>query len=145
MSETVSYEQEGRQLDRLVRERLYVASKTKHASRWRELRARGWLVVASWIDEAGEGETTDFADLAVRCIQEAANADFVLLYVEAGETQKGSLVEVGAALAAGKQVRCVGDSRTVSKTFRNHPLWRDFPSVEAALSNIQAQRRGEKP
>lgn len=123
---------------------LYVASKTKHAAKWRELRARGLPVVASWIDEAGEGQTKDFADLAMRCIREATTADYVLLYVEPGETHKGSLVEVGAALAAGVPVRCVGDSRTVSKTFRHHPLWSDHPSVEAAVRhNAESSNRAE--
>lgn len=117
---------------RMVRERLYVASKTTHAARWRELRARGVLVVASWIDEAGEGESADYADLATRCIEEAASADATLLYCEPGEVLKGALVEVGAALAAGKQVRCVGDCGSISRVFKKHPLWREYPSIEAA-------------
>ncbi len=115
---------------------LYIASKTSHAWRWRALRERGHRINATWIDEAGEGQSSDYADLAERCVNEAAQADAVLLYCEPGEVLKGALIEVGAALAAGKEVRCVGDCPSISRVFRTHPRWRECASLADALANV---------
>ena len=111
----------------------YVASKTKHAPMWQELRAAGVPVLSTWIDEAGEDQTVDYAELAERCVREILVADAVLLYCEPGEILKGALVEVGAALAAGKEVRCVGECDTLSRVFCRHPAWREFPTMAAAI------------
>lgn len=51
---------------------------------------------------------TDFGDLWARVLKEIAGADALVSYVEPGETLKGSLVEVGAALAIGVPVFWVG-------------------------------------
>jgi hypothetical protein len=87
---------------------IYTASKTKHADKWRQLRADGWHVVSTWIDEAGVGETDDFADLWGRCVNEAKTAGALVIYREPGEVLKGAFVEVGAALAKGVPVYAVG-------------------------------------
>jgi hypothetical protein len=92
-----------------TRERIYVASKTKHAPMWRRLRDEGWPIISTWIDEAGEGETSDFTDLWRRCIEEAKSASRVILYHEQGDVLKGAFVEIGAALATGVPVFVVGD------------------------------------
>lgn len=112
---------------------IYCASKTTHAVKWRALRAVGWNVVSTWIDEAGEGQTTDYAELADRSIREAASADVLLLYCEPEESLKGALIEAGAALTAGKVVLCVGDCPSLSRIFSRHPRWKTFPTVHAAL------------
>lgn len=110
---------------------IYTASKTRHAAKWRELRASGVPVNATWIDEAGVGETACFADLWCRCISEAASARIVLLYVEQGDNLKGALVEVGAALASGVPVHVVGP---VNDSWLHHPLVRRFQTVEEAIA-----------
>jgi hypothetical protein len=110
---------------------IYTASKTRHADKWLGLRAAGVKINATWIDEAGEGMTTDFSDLASRCVNEAKSASCVLLYCEPGDKLKGALIEVGAALAVGVPVFSVGfEDRSA---FTHHPLWQSFPSIEAAL------------
>lgn len=114
---------------------IYTASKTKHAAIWRALRASGYAVVSTWIDEAGEGETADMSELAQRSIREAASADVTLLYCEPGDLLKGALIEAGAALAAGKEVRCVGTCASLSRVFSRHPRWSEWPTIEAALAN----------
>lgn len=114
---------------------IYTASKTIHAARWRALREQGHRIVATWIDEAGAGQSASLADLAVRCITEAATADMTLLYCEPGDQLKGAMIEAGAALAAGKEVRCVGTCESIDVFHRHHPLWKSFPSVEAALAD----------
>ena len=113
--------------------RIYAASKVKHAPMWRELRAMGWPIISTWIDEAGEGESGDLSDLAHRCIAEASSADVLLLYCEPGEVQKGAMIEVGAALACGRRVISVGECDTTSKTFIHHARWLQSQTISDAL------------
>jgi hypothetical protein len=86
---------------------IYIASKTKHAGLWIELRNR-YPIISTWIDEAGVGETSDWPDLWNRCISEASMASALVLYKEKEEILKGAWVEVGAALAYGVPVFAVG-------------------------------------
>lgn len=116
---------------------IYTASKVCHASKWVALRERGWLISATWIDEAGEGQTACLTDLWRRCVDEASSSDAVLLYVEPGEQLKGALVEVGAALACGVPVYVVGD---VQASWKKHPLVTVCDSVEHALSLMRKNR-----
>jgi hypothetical protein len=98
---------------------IYIASKTDRAPRWRALRAKGAPIVASWIDEAGPGETADYSDLWTRCAAEVAGAATLIAYVEEGEALKGALVEVGIALASGVPVLWCGP--TGRHTITKHP------------------------
>ena len=118
-----------------VERKIYTASKTQHADKWKALRARGFPIISTWIDEAGVGETQSFSDLWTRCILEAKSCDLLLCYREPGEVLKGAFIEVGAALASGKPVAVVGDFDGMS--FLHHPLVSVYPSIDAAL--------GEKP
>jgi hypothetical protein len=115
--------------------KIYIASKTKHADKWRKLRAKGHDIISTWIDEAGQGESKDLADLAERCINEAKSADRLILYCESEDFLKGALVEVGAALGAGVPVYVVGYCDSVVSALNNHPLWKDCLSLNEALRN----------
>lgn len=97
---------------------VYVASKAFHGLMWREWRDAGIPIVSTWIDESDEGATADWADLWTRCVDEAAGCAVLLVYAEPGEVLKGALVEVGAALAAGRKVIVCGD---VSHSWVTHP------------------------
>jgi hypothetical protein len=115
---------------------IYIASKTKHAPRWRDLRGNhGFQIISTWIDEAGPGESPNRPDLACRCISEAIMADRFILYCEPGEVLKGALVEMGAALAAGKPVFTVGecDNWPAGSAFVDHPLVERFDDVVTAM------------
>lgn len=118
-------------MDRLT---IYVASKTKHAPMWLKFRDKGFPIVSTWIDEAGHGESSDLCDLAMRCIREAAEASFTVLYCEPGETLKGALMEAGSALASCREVRCVGTCDNLSPVLSLHPKWKAYQSVEEALA-----------
>lgn len=113
----------------------YTASKVKHAPLWRSLRKRGYPINSTWIDEAGEGESADYSELATRCVNEIRSADFILLYCKPGQLLKGALIEAGIALALGKEVRCVGNCHTISRVFKSHPLWKKFPNILTALKD----------
>jgi len=93
---------------------IYVASKTKHGSRWRRCRIAGAPIISTWIDESDPGETVDWPDLWRRCVKEASECDTLILYLQPGEALKGALVEVGCALSHGKPVLYVGPDDTYS-------------------------------
>ena len=117
----------------MTRTNFYVASKVKHAEVWILLRKTGYRIVSTWIDEAMEGDTENISELAERCILEIQLADVLVLYCEPREMLKGALIEVGAALALGKEVRCVGSTKSLSRVFIQHPLWREFETIKSAL------------
>lgn len=95
---------------------IYIASKTRHAALWRDLRDAGAPIISTWIDEAGEGESSDLNDLWRRCIAESCSCDTLIVYRESHDVLKGAWVEIGAALASGKPVHAVGlDGFTISK------------------------------
>ncbi len=118
--------------------KVYTASKTRHAPLWQALRASGVEVNATWIDEAGAGESPCLVDLWIRCIREATEADALLLYVEPGDVLKGAFVEVGAALACGVPVYVVGSPEG---SWVNHPLVVRCDSVAEALLDMEVPRR----
>lgn len=90
---------------------LYVASRASLPERpqmWRELRSSGWRIASTWIDEAGDGKTGDFADLWHRIEDEVRASDGLILYAERGDFPlKGALIEVGMALGMSKPVAVV--------------------------------------
>lgn len=120
-----------------MKPRIYIASKTKHAARWRELRdAQGYNITSTWIDEAGPGESKDLSDLARRCVDEARKANALILYCESGDFPlKGALIEVGAALGAGVPVFVVGECESLNTALASHPLWLACDSLEIALKS----------
>jgi hypothetical protein len=109
---------------------IYMASKTRHGPRWRSLRAAGYPIISTWIDEAGVGETESFEDLWRRCVQEASTAEYTIVYREPGEVLKGAFVEVGAALASGRHVLSVGCE---DLSFTHHALVRPCSDLGFAL------------
>lgn len=124
---------------------IYVASKTRHAALWRELRAGGLPIVSTWIDEAGPGESVSSADLWRRCVNEASGADALIAYALPSETAKGSLVEIGAALGASVPVLAFGFD--AEQTFQNHPLVWVCQSLDAAIDRARlrvAERAGRR-
>jgi len=110
---------------------IYMASKAKHGPRWRQLRAAGWPILSTWIDECEVGKTVDWSDLWTRNIREASEARVLIAYHEPGETMKGALTEIGAALANGRAVLWVGPGKEY--TAWNHPLVIPCSTVAEAL------------
>lgn len=118
---------------------IYFASKVEHAARWRELRARGVPIVSTWIDEAGPGDSGGrYADLWIRCINEASCAGCLIAYAEPGEVMKGALAEIGAALAHGVPVIYVGPA--MDKGVIKHPLVTLAPDIESAIRTARGSQ-----
>jgi hypothetical protein len=111
---------------------IYIASKTKHADRWKKLRdVFGYPIISTWIDEAGPGESKDLNDLWYRCVREASTAELLIVYREPDEVLKGGWIEVGAALAAGVPVYAIGlEEFTIAK----HDRLTHFPDMKAAMT-----------
>jgi len=83
----------------------------------------GWPIISTWIDEAEQGATDDWSDLWQRCIAEAAAADVTFVVVFGGEKLNGALVEVGAALGAGRPVHVLDPGGALdSHSWLHHPL-----------------------
>lgn len=114
---------------------IYIASKTKHADRWRFLRDKvGEPIISTWIDEAGAGESNDLADLWRRCILEASTAEVLILYREPEEVLKGGWVELGAALASGVTVFAVGIEEF---SIVHDKRIRHFPDIKTAIATAR--------
>lgn len=110
---------------------IYIASKTKHADRWRQLRSEGYPIVSTWIDEAGVGQSASLADLWLRCIAEASHAEVLIIYREPDDALKGGWIELGAALHAGVPIYAVGIKEF---TIANHPGVTHFDGFSDALA-----------
>lgn len=121
---------------------IYMASKTAHAWLWRRLRADGFPIISTWIDEAGKGETACFTDLWRRCVDEAASADAVIVYRQPDEVLKGAFVEVGAALAVGTPVYAIGCDEF---SFVHHAGVIRCQSLAQALAEITGRRVEMEP
>ena len=122
---------------------IYIASKTKHAHRWRFLRDQvGEPIISTWIDEADDYATLDWPDLWVRCTSEASAAQVLIIYREQGEELKGAWVELGAALVAGATVFAIGiEEFNIAKDARI----RHFPDMKSAIGAARAALAASKP
>lgn len=128
-----------------MRHGIYVASRAslpERSAMWRRHRECGAVINATWIDEAGEGETADFSELWTRIAGEIARSEMLILYAEPGDFPlKGALVEVGIALGCGIPVRAVLpavvlDGRTSRPvgSWIQHPLVERFETVAEAIA-----------
>lgn len=95
--------------------RIYIASKTKHAPRWREWGAlynSKLEICSSWIHTGKYANTPseiiDWPAHWAMCLQDVRKADALIAYHEPGETPKGSLIEIGAALMCDIPIYAVG-------------------------------------
>jgi hypothetical protein len=121
-------------------QRIYPASKARYWPFWCALRSAGIPIYASWIDapfnrDEAMPSDDEGAEHWACCISEATAADVVLFYAGANEMQCGALLEVGAALSAGKQVFCVSP---YTWSFSNHPRCPRFGSLAEAVEAAAA-------
>lgn len=118
----------------------YVASRVHHAKIWRELRAEGYRINSTWIDEAGQGETPDMSRLWSRIAREVASSSRFVLYIEPYDFPlKGALVEAGIALANLIPIMIVAPRVKLDKSFRPigswmcHHMVHSYDSIEDAM------------
>ena len=123
---------------------IYVASRASVPERpamWRGLRLKGWPIISTWIDEAGEGETESYAELWQRIHDEIAASDGVLLYAEVDDFPlKGALIECGIALGMGKPVAFVlPDVALAARSMKPIGSWAAHPNVRRFNSLADAK------
>lgn len=114
--------------------RVYLAGKTWRAPIWRWLAGGGskglFSVNATWPWLPGALPTRLHAELWARCVDEASRADFLCVIARPGDVLKGTMIEIGAALANGVPVYQVGVCNSLKSgdgsdaSFVSHPLWR---------------------
>lgn len=112
----------------------YVASRASAPARvsmWHHLRDNGWDITSTWIDEAGEGKTSDFSRLWLRIVEEIRASKKVVLYAEAGDFPlKGAITECGIAIGMGKPVVvCLPGVVLEGRTSRPIGSWIEHPLV----------------
>lgn len=127
----------------------YIASRASLPERseaWRKLRdVDGYLVVSSWIDVVtnplNADNTKPLHTIWENITQEVTTAERVIVYAEPNDFPlKGTLVEVGLALAVGTPIYLVLPGVEIeADTFRpigswiNHPLVKIVNSMNEAL------------
>lgn len=115
--------------------KIYIASKARHRPRWRDLRDnRGYDIISHWIDTPDEYSDDptglDYDKLWRTCIQDVKDCDTLVLYVETDEHLKGALVELGIALALGKDIIVTGD-------LGDNGTWHHMSKVEVSEKTME--------
>jgi hypothetical protein len=134
----------------------YIASRASLSERseaWRKLRdVDGYLIVSSWIDVVTQplngDDTKPLHAIWENITQEVTTAERVIVYAEPDDFPlKGTLVEVGMALAVGTPIYLVLPGVEIeADTFRpigswiNHPLVKVVTSMSEALSGADTVR-----
>lgn len=122
----------------MIRPTLYVASVTRHAQMWRDLRAAlqpSINVRASWLDEPS---APDYPALWDKAIREASSCNFLIAYHEPDDQWKGVFIEIGAALASSDtQVMIVGDP---PGSWIEHDEVLRYPTIGDAITDIIGRR-----
>lgn len=117
----------------------YIASKAHHRPRWRDMRDAGININSRWIDTDDkysiDSNGLNYQKLWVECIEDVQACDVVVSYIEHGEVLKGSLIEIGAAIALGKIVYLVGPiaAYCTNGTWLNHPNCEHVSSLEEVM------------
>lgn len=134
----------------ILKKGTYIASRAslpERAAAWRQLRdVDGYLIVSSWIDVVNQplnaDNTKPLHAIWENITHEVTTAERVVVYAEPDDFPlKGTLVEVGMALAVGTPIYLVLPDVTIEDdTFRpigswiNHPLVKVVNSMSEALS-----------
>ena len=125
---------------------IYSAGKTWHAGVFRQLRdLLGYNIIARWIDLDPESDfvKNEKGRLWSQCLEDATTADITIVYCGAAhEEQRGALVEIGHALAAGKYVYLLNSCKTFEANdgsdvaFTHHPRFVSIKTAETKAARV---------
>lgn len=129
--------------------RIYFASKTSHATKWRSIdlesptiKVSGRWVKQVLLDNGDLLQNNHDRHMAARCWVEDREdiqcSDYLVLYAEPSEHLRGGLVEAGIAIEHGVPVICIG----------NHPdygSWQWHPQIMRlqSLEHLEAWAKRE--
>lgn len=132
----------------------YIASRASLPERseaWRKLRdVDGYLIVSSWIDVVTQplnaDDTKPLHAIWENITQEVTTAERVIVYAEPDDFPlKGTLVEVGMALAVGTPIYLVLPGVDIEEeTFRPIGSWINHPLVKCVNSMTEALQGADK-
>lgn len=125
-------------------DKIYTASRTTRAGLWRDMRANGFDIISSWIDEAEAGQTDDLSELWDRILMEVATCDRMVVYaLNEDFPLKGALIEAGMGIGLDKRITvCLPGVTLEERSFRpigswiNHPLVKREDDLLRALKGI---------
>lgn len=126
---------------------VYIASRTRHAKIWRDLRASGAPIISSWIDliddSGADAAEENFSGLWGRILTEIGGANGLVLYAEPNDFPfRGAFIEAGMAMMAGIPVNIVAPGVDLDAHGRPLGTWikhslvslhRDVPSAIASI------------
>lgn len=112
--------------------KIYIASKANHANKWVRAKFDGHEIVSRW-----HSKNRRIKKLSDICIEDAKSCDILYIYTEPGEVPKGSLVEMGLALALGKIIVMSGPCEGFNETFMKHDLVTYFENHDHAVKFIE--------
>ena len=118
---------------------IYSASKIWHNLKWREMRdVHGYPITARWINvECGTYENptgakqltpTEKTQLWIECAEDVKKCDFVAIYGEPRDEQRGATVEFGMALGMNRPIYVIGNcpffgaNSHSDAAYMHHPL-----------------------
>lgn len=132
----------------------YIASRAslpERAAAWRHLRdVDGYLIVSSWIDVVTQPRNADDTKplhaIWENITHEVTTAERVIVYAEPDDFPlKGTLVEVGMALAVGTPIYLVLPGVEIDpETFRPIGSWINHPLVSVVSSMNEALNGADK-
>lgn len=132
----------------------YIASRASLPERseaWRKLRdVDGYLIVSSWIDVVTQplnaDDTKPLHAIWENITQEVTTAERVIVYAEPDDFPlKGTLVEVGMALAVGTPIYLVLPGVDIEEeTFRPIGSWINHPLVKRVNSMTESLQGADK-
>lgn len=109
---------------------MYVAGKIWHAPRFQVVRSLGYNVTSRWIDYDDNHPVVQNKPLLWQhCYEDVAAADFLLLYSEEDDEQRGALVEVGMAMGMNKPIFAINRCKSLRAcpisdvAFTHHHSW----------------------
>lgn len=123
--------------------KVYVASKTWHAPKIREVRSMlendltyNLRISSRWIDMKKDDPIVmnDKPQLWTICHEDVVNCDIFVLYSEKNDEHRGALVELGTAFACEKPVYAIGSSRSTiadeisDVAYTHYPLFKTCPT-----------------
>ena len=126
---------------------VYIASRTRHAKKWRDLRSAGAPIISSWIDliddDGTDAAEEDFDGLWAKILTEIGGARGLVLYAEPSDFPfRGAFIETGMAMMAGLPVAVVAPDVDLDEHGRPLGTWikhrnvRVLPDMTAALALI---------
>lgn len=96
----------------MLNTKVYLASCTRHATKWKHLRWPGIKIISTWHDSFSHTDEQDhllMRELWKRNLEQVKSCDVLICFQEDDDRLRGALVELGAALAWGKLVIYVGN------------------------------------